>query len=102
MFKIFKGPEGPLNMRRRILGWFMISVQFFGLQDPQVPVHICHNAWAINVRINCLWDNRNPLGVEGQSLDRLTLLSLHGSRVSYSLPWWLLKEQDIIKVMKLL
>ena len=69
-----------------------------GLQDPEVPVHIGHNTRAINTRINRLQDNGNPVGVEGQSLNRLALLTLHGSGVSYSLPRWLLKEKDVIEV----
>ena len=73
-----------------------------GLQDPKVPVHIGHNTWAINVSIDHLQDNRGPVGVEGQTLDRLALLTLHGSGVSHSLPRWLLEEQDIIEIAKLL
>ena len=73
-----------------------------GLQDPKVPVHIGHNAWMTDPGINCLWDNRDPMGMEGWTFDRLALLTLHGSRVSYSLPRWLLEEKDIIEVTELL
>ena len=63
-----------------------------GLQDPEVPVHIGHDAWVVNACIDHLQDDRNPVRVEGRSLNRLTLLTLHGSSVSYSLPRQLLEE----------
>ena len=55
-----------------------------GLQDPEVPVHIGHDAWAADTCINHLQDDRDPMRVEGQSLNRLTLLTLHESSVLQS------------------
>ena len=72
------------------------------LQDPKVSVHIGHNAWVANPGINCLQDNEDPVGMEEWTLDRLTLLTLHGGGISYSLPRQLLKKKDIIKIAKLL
>ena len=63
-----------------------------GLQDPEVPVHIGHDAWAVDVCIDHLRNDRDPVRVEGWSLDRLALLALHGSGVSHSLSRRLLKE----------
>ena len=45
-----------------------------GLQDPEVPVHIGHDAWAADACIDHLRDDGNPMGVEGRSLNGLTLL----------------------------
>ena len=73
-----------------------------GLQDPKVPVHIGHNARATDTGVDRLRDNGNPMRVEGRSLNRLTLLTFHGSGVSYSLPRQLLEEENIIKILKFL
>ena len=63
-----------------------------GLQDPEVPVHIGYDVRAVDACINHFWDNRDPMRMEGRSLNRLAFLTLYGSDVSYSLPQWLLKE----------
>ena len=39
-----------------------------GLQDLKVPVYIGHNAQAVDVSINRLWDDRKPMRMERQSL----------------------------------
>ena len=73
-----------------------------GLQDPKIPVHIDHNTRVADASINHLWDNGDPMGMERQTLNRLTLLTLYGSRVSHSLSRWLLKEEYIIEFVKFL
>ena len=95
-----QGTRGTFEHEKKDIGMVHDVSTVFGLQDPKVPVHICHNAWMADVSINCLRDDRDPMGVEGRTLDRLTLLTLHGSGVSHSLPRRLLKEQYIVKVLK--